>query len=153
MRFVIAALALAGAILLGSAASAGSSEEVREVYGKFAAAQNARDLDAVKLLLLDSPQFLWVSDGKSIWGRDAVLKRMALFQEFEVWYVTPELSKSVVVTVGADTAFLHLPLELTIGSTAAAPDKLRFLVSVLCVKTSRGWRIAALFTTAENAKD
>jgi len=29
------------------------------------------------------------------------------------------------------------------------PDRLRFLVSVLCVKTPAGWRIAALFTSTE----
>jgi hypothetical protein len=37
-----------------------------------------------------------------------------------------------------------------IGS-AKAPDRLRFLVSMLCVRTPDGWRIAALFTTT--AKD
>jgi hypothetical protein len=28
-------------------------------------------------------------------------------------------------------------------------DSVRFLVSILCVRTSQAWRIAALFTTAE----
>src|SRR5207253_962736 len=121
-------------------------EEVRATYERFVAAQNARDLDGVRALLLDSPQFLWVSDGRSVWGREAMLARMASFQEAEVWFVAPALDKAVAVEVGADAAYLHLPLTLVIGS-AKAPDRLPFLVSMLCVRTPAGWRIAALFTT------
>jgi hypothetical protein len=99
-------------------------------------------------VLLDSPRFLWVSDGLSVWGREAVLKRMSLFQEAPVWRVAPELERSVAVELGADAAYLHLPLALTIGSSGA-PETFRFLVSVLCVATPDGWRIAALFTTTE----
>jgi hypothetical protein len=54
----------------------------------------------------------------------------------------------VPVRVSDTTAFLHLPLTLVIGSQPS-PDRVRFLVSVLCVRAAEGWRIAALFTTAE----
>ena len=117
---------------------------------KTIAAQNMRDPEKVGSLLLDSPNFLWVSDGKSIWGHDAVLKRMALFQEARIWHVEPALERSVAVTVSDTTAFLHLPLALELAFSPAEPETLRFLVSVLCVRTSQGWRIAALFTTTEN---
>ena len=152
MKPAIVALALLAAALTAPRAEADPSDEVRALYGQFAAAQNMRDLEKVGSLLLDSPSFLWVSDGKSIWGREAVLKRMALFQEARVWRVAPELDKAVAVTVSDNTAFLHLPLELAIAFSAAEPDRLRFLVSVLCVGTPEGWRIAALFTTTENPK-
>src|SRR5258708_10822202 len=152
MKPAIVALAFLAAVFATPRAKADPSDEVRAVYRQFATAQNMRDLDKVGSLLLDSPKFLWVSDGKSIWGRDAVLKRMALFQEARIWHVEPELDKSVAVTVGDDTAFIHLPLELALAFSAAEPDRLRFLVSVLCVGTPEGWRIAALFTTTENAK-
>jgi ketosteroid isomerase-like protein len=144
----IAQLVLALAALASGPAWAGPMEEARATYDRFVAAQNARDLGKVRSLLLDSPRFLWVSDGQSIWGRDAMIERMASFQEAEVWRVDPALDKAVAVEVNADAAFLHLPLQLTIGSSAS-PDKLRFLVSVLCVRTPDGWRIAALFTTSE----
>ncbi len=98
-----------------------------------------------------SDRFLWVSDGISVWGPDAVLERMALFQKAEVWHVDPDLARAVPVEVGPQVAYLHLPLELTIGS-ASRPDHLRFLVSVLGVETPAGWRIAALFTTTEKAR-
>jgi hypothetical protein len=103
----------------------------------------------VREVLADTPQFLWVSDGQFIWGRDATLSRMASFQEAEVWRVEPALERSVAVPVSEDAGFLHLPLDLVIGA-ASGPDRLKFVVSVLCVRTGQGWHIAALFTT--NAK-
>jgi ketosteroid isomerase-like protein len=150
MKPAIVALALLAAVLTAPRAEADPSDEVRVVYRQFVAAQNVHDLEKVGSVLLDSPSFLWVSDGKAIWGRDAVLKRMALFQEARIWHVEPALDKSVTVPVSDNTAFLHLPLELAIAFSPAEPERLRFLVSVLCVRTSQGWRIAALFTTTEN---
>ena len=150
MKSAIVALAMLALTAMTPAVKAGTAEDVTSLYSAFAAAQNDRDLMRVRMLLLDSPRFLWVSDGKSIWGRKAVLKRMALFQEARIWHVEPELEKSAVVPVGADAAYLHLPLELAIAFSTAEPETLRFLVSVLCVRTQEGWRIAALFTTTEN---
>jgi ketosteroid isomerase-like protein len=122
------------------------AHEVRQLYTRFAAAQNSLDLDGVRALLLDSPKFLWVSDGQSFWGPDAVLARMASFQGAEVWRVEPDLAHAVAVSVAADVAYIHLPLDLVIGGEEQ-PDRLRFLVSMLGVATDAGWRIAALFTT------
>ncbi len=149
LRNALIALGLLAMWMLAPGARAGALDDVRALYAAFAAAQNARDLKAVESLLLDSPTFLWVSDGMSIWGRDATIKRMSLFQGNDIWRVEPALQKAVVVEVGAETAFYHLPLTLVIGAGGAAPERIAFLVSVLCVKTAAGWRIAALFTTNE----
>jgi ketosteroid isomerase-like protein len=150
MKQTMVALALLAAAWTVPSAAVDPSDEARAVYRKFVAAQNMHDLEMVGSVLLESPSFLWVSEGKAIWGRDAVLKRMALFQEARIWHVEPALDKSVAVPVSDDTSFLHLPIELTIGFSLAEPEKLKFLVSVLCVRTPEGWRIAALFTTTEN---
>jgi hypothetical protein len=130
------------------AAAADPTEAVRALYQRFAAAQNAHDLTAVRPLLLDRPEFLWVSDGQSFWGPDAVLARMASFQQAEVWRVEPDLARAVAVPVRDGVAYLHLPLVLVIGPKAN-PDRLRFLVSMLGVETQAGWKIAALFTATE----
>jgi ketosteroid isomerase-like protein len=152
MKQILGAIAVVlwAAIVAAPGVHADQSDEVRALYRQFAAAQNMRDLEAVGGLLLDSDKFLWVSDGKSIWGRAAALKRMALFQEARIWHVEPDLDDAVVVSVGGDAAFLHLPLELRLAFSAAEPERLRFLVSVLCVKTPEGWHIAALFTATQN---
>jgi hypothetical protein len=133
---------------LSPAALAAPGQEALNLYERFAAAQNARDLAKVRALFLASPDFLWVSDGQSIWGADDTLKRMALFQEADIWRVEPNLAKAKSVTVDDHTAYLHLPLVLTIGPKAA-PEKFGFLVTVLCVETEQGWRIAGLFTTTD----
>jgi hypothetical protein len=150
MRAAIILLALLTLAVAAPHAMAGPADEVRAVYQQFAAAQNEHDLGKVRALLLDSPNFLWVSDGKSVWGRDETLKRMALFQEARIWHVEPDLAKAVAVDVSDTTAFLHLPLALDLAFTPAPPETLRFLVSVLGVRTAEGWRIAALFTTTQN---
>jgi len=126
--------------------AAGNADEVRALYSRFYTAQNARNLDEVKAQFLDSPDFLWVSDGKSFWSREATLERMKMFQVNEVWRVEPDLKNAKVIEVSDTVAYLHLTLDLFIGSTAK-PDRIGFLVSALCVKTAQGWKIAALFTT------
>lgn len=140
-------LALNAALI--ASARADTRGDVLSLYQHFADAQNARDLPATAALLLDSPDFLWVSDGKSIWGREALLERMQRFQTLEVWRAEPLLDRARLVEVAPDVAYIHMPLDLHLG-TKADPSTTRFLVSVLCRKTSAGWRIAALFTTADN---
>lgn len=151
MKALLAALALVGGLVAAPGAWAGPGQEVQTLYMRFLEAQNARDLGRVRDALLESDKFLWVSDGMAIWGPDAVLQRMALFQKAEVWHVEPDLARAVPVEVAKGVAYLHLPLTLVIGQTAR-PDRLRFLVSVLGVETPAGWRIAALFTTTEKAR-
>jgi ketosteroid isomerase-like protein len=140
---------LAFAIWMPTFARADTRGDVLAVYNAFAAAQNARDPARIKAALLDSPDFLWVSDGKSVWGREALLERMSRFQTLEVWRVEPLLDRARVVEVAADVAYINMPLDLHLG-TKSAPTVTRFLVSILCRKTPDGWRIAALFTTLDN---
>jgi len=142
----LAAIALAACLV--SSAQAAPVDEAQDLYRHFVAAQNTHDLDSVRALLLDSPRFLWVSDGKTFWGRDTMIERMASFQQAQIWRVEPNLDKAVPVEVNEEAAYLHLPLTLVIGASSG-PDRLRFLVSMLAVRTGDGWKIAALFTTTE----
>lgn len=151
MRTMMAGLAFTLVAMTSPKLQAAPADEVRAVYGKFLAAQNARDLQQVRSVLWNSPKFLWVSDGMAVWGAAALVERMGRFQQAEIWHVEPDLAKAVPVELSDGTAYLHLPLVLTICSSAK-PDLLRFLVSVLGVQTPEGWRIAALFTTTEKPR-
>lgn len=151
-RSVLAAgLAVAGALVLPSLARAESSggSALVDTYRRFVAAQNAGDLGTVHGLFTEVPRFLWVSDGQSVWGRDAAIERMSLFRKSEVWEVTPDLAGAVTVSLDERTAYLHLSLVLAIGSKVPGPDHLPFLVSMLGIRgtPSEPYRIAALFTT------
>ena len=44
-------------------------DEVRAVFDKYIAIQNAHDLKGMRNLLSDSPDMLWISRGKPIWFR------------------------------------------------------------------------------------
>ena len=129
-------------------ARADARSEIVQLYEKFAAAQNARDLATVRSLLSDSPDFLWVSDGRPVWGADATVARMSGFQKSAVWRVVPALDGARAVMLSSDAGFLHLSLVLTIGS-ADAPDHLPFLVEMIARRGANGWKIEALLTTAD----
>ncbi|MFO1151626.1 MAG: nuclear transport factor 2 family protein [Alsobacter sp.] len=143
----------AGALALGRtrpAAAASQGDDLVATYRRFVTAQNAGDLATVRSLFTETPRFLWVSDGQSIWGRDAAVERMALFRQSEVWRVTPDLQTAVTVALDERTAYLHLSLVLAIGPKEPGPDHLPFLVSLLGTRAhaSEPFAIAALFTTA-----
>ena len=150
MRATLLGLALGTATLLAGEALGAPRDEIRATYEQFVAAQNARDLDRVRSLLLDSPEFLWVSDGRSFWGREALVARMASFQRAETWRALPDLDHAAFVTVSERSAYIHMPLVLQIGARGGPVNDTRFLVSILFTRADGDWRIAALFTTLQN---
>lgn len=81
---LLAASAVTMALATPAAAAAGEAVEIRAKYRNFVAAQNARDLKTVGASFVDGPNFLWVSDGRSFWGREGLLARMGRFQLAEV---------------------------------------------------------------------
>lgn len=141
-------LALMLAISLGSPVQADPQQDIRVLYETFVAAQNAHDIDAVRAVLSESPDFLWITDGRPVWGREEMLTRMASFQNAEIWQVEPEYDASRVIVLDDDTAVFHVPLVLVIGSKVD-PARLKWLVEVLCQKEPAGWRIAGLFTSVD----
>lgn len=118
------------------------------LYHRFWHAQNARDLRAVRAELWESPDFLWLNEGRAAWGPEALLAGLRAAQEVEVWRVEPVVSRLRVVPVAADAAQLTVPVDLVVGR-ATAPGRARWQVAVLGRHGAEGWRIAALFATRE----
>ena len=144
---MLGSIAFGAMMLVVPPGAAAPREEVRAAYETFVGAQNARDIAGVRALLLDSPQFLWVSNGQSFWGRETMIARMMEFQRAEVWRAKPDLERATFVEVSPLVAYLHMPLTLAVGSAARGVAETNFLVSALFVRTGEGWRISALFTT------
>ena len=71
----IRSLAVVIAASLGTAAFAAPEDDVKATFDNFVAAQNAHDAAAVRALLVDAPDFLWITRGNVVWGRDAAMKR------------------------------------------------------------------------------
>ena len=138
---LIQALFVAGILAFSSfVASAASEDDVRATFDQFVKAQNSHDIVGVRDLLLDSPNFLWVTRGAPLWGREAALKRFeSLYQG--TWKLSPDMPNLKTVLVSETTAQLYVPITFNIGAAGQpAPDTL-FLMNQTLVKTSAGWRI------------
>lgn len=139
---VVAALFVVG-VLISSHAFAAPEDEVKAVFERFVTAQNAHDLKAVADLLRDSPNFLWITRGAPIWGREAALKRFeALYQG--TWRLEPEGSALKVTMLAENTAQLYVPIVFTIGAPGQPAQPTRFLMNQVLVKTAAGWRVSSI---------
>jgi ketosteroid isomerase-like protein len=122
-------------------AFAGVDDDVKAIFDRFVAAQNAHDVSAVRDVLLDSPNFLWITRGAPIWGRDAALKRFeTLYQG--TWKLSPDTSNLKVVLLSDTTAQLYVPIMFNIGPPGQPAPDAPFLMNQTLVKTAAGWRIA-----------
>lgn len=130
-----------------SAVTAAPEDEVRLLFDQFVKAQNAHDAVAVRDLLLDSPNFLWVTRGAPIWGRDAAMKRFeTLYQG--TWKLSPDMASLKAVSVTDTTAQLHVPITFNIGPPGQPAPDAPFLMNQTLVKTAAGWRIANILPIA-----
>ncbi len=138
-RTTLAALLM---ICAGSV-QAGTEDEVKAQFSKFVAAQNAHDLKAVGDMLLDSPQFLWITRGVPIWGREAALKRFeALYQG--TWSLDPKADELKVFEVQPGVAQLYVPITFMVAPAGQTAQPTRFLMNQILVKTPEGWKVSSI---------
>src|SRR3954449_11186179 len=110
LRIAISLVLLA----VAGVAKAGSEDEVKALFAKFVAAQNAHDLKAVGELLQDSPQFLWITRGAPVWGRDAALKRFeSLYQG--TWSLEAKTDELKVTELQPGVSQLYAPITFMIA--------------------------------------
>jgi ketosteroid isomerase-like protein len=130
-------------MILAGSAQAGTEDEVKAQFSKFVAAQNAHDLKAVGDMLLDSPQFLWITRGAPIWGREAALKRFeALYQG--TWSLAPKTDELKVFEVQPGVAQLYVPIIFMIAPAGQTAQPVRFLMNQILVKTPEGWKVSSV---------
>ncbi len=135
-----------GALMLLSVAvpaAAADEGEVRAAFEHFVAAQNAHDPEAVDALLLDSPEFLWITRGSAIWGAAAALERFASLYE-GTWRLEPEASALQVMTIAEGAAQVFVPIDFTIGAPGEQPQQTRFLMNMVLTDTPDGWKISSI---------
>jgi hypothetical protein len=133
--------------LMGSVGSAhGSTEdEVRAVFDRFAQVPNAHDAKALEeTLLADSPQFLWITRGTTVWGRDAALQRWAKLYE-GTWRLEPDPASVRATPISDGVAQLHAAVQFTVDAPGQPPQVTRFLLNQVLVKSSGTWRVMSIF--------
>ena len=124
-------------------AQASDQDEVKALFTKFVTAQNAHDLKAVGELLQDSPNFLWVTRGAPVWGRDAALKRFeALYQG--TWSLDPKSEELKVIELQPGVAQLYVPITFMIAQAGQTAQPMRFLMYQVLVKTTNGWKVSSI---------
>jgi uncharacterized protein (TIGR02246 family) len=126
------------------AAAAGPEDEVRSAFERFVQVQNAHDGRALAGLLADSPDFLWITRGNVIWGREAALQRFSKLYE-GTWQLEPELGTLKVVQLGADTAQLHVAVNFRTGVAGQPPQTTRMFLNQVLVRVDGTWRVASIF--------
>jgi len=134
---------IAALLFAATAAHAGTEDEVKGQFGKFIAAQNAHDLKAVGEILLDSPQFLWITRNTPVWGRDDALKR---FEENYkgTWLLEPKFEEIKVSELSPGSAQLFVPAVFTIAPPGQTAQPRNFLLTQIYVRTADGWKLATI---------
>ncbi|HXZ54561.1 MAG TPA: SgcJ/EcaC family oxidoreductase [Burkholderiales bacterium] len=138
-RFLI----LLAASMFATAAHANMEEEVRAVFDKYISTQNAHDLKGMRGLLADTPDILWISRGKPIWGREAVLK--TLEERYKgTWKIDVDKKELRVISVSRRVAQVYAPTQLSAGEPGAEPSRNRLYINLVMVKKPEGWQIVSI---------
>ena len=114
-------------VLFAGYASAAPEDEVRATFERFVTAQNAHDVKAVEALLQEFPDFLWITRGVPVWGREAALKRFEALYE-GTWHLDPEAAGIKVMMIGDAAAQIYVPIMFNIGASGQSAQPTRFLM-------------------------
>jgi uncharacterized protein (TIGR02246 family) len=118
-------------------------EEVRAMFDRYVAIQNEHDSKSMRNLLVDSPDFLWISRGKPIWGREAALKELE--ERYKgTWQLEVDRKDLRVISVSRRVAHVYATTKLTAGDAGAKPAKTRAYINLIMVKKPEGWQIASV---------
>jgi uncharacterized protein (TIGR02246 family) len=123
---------------------ASTEDEVRAVFDHFVQIQNAHDTKALGALLADSPQFLWITRGTAVWGRDAALQRFAKLHK-GTWQLAPDPASIRVVPLSDGAAQLHAVVQFTIGAPGQPAQVVRYFLNQVLVKSDGAWRVMSIF--------
>jgi ketosteroid isomerase-like protein len=127
-----------------NAVRAGTEDEVKALFAKFVAAQNAHDLKAVGDILQDSPQMFWITRGQVYLGRDAALKRFGEYYQ-GTWVLEPKVNEMKVIELTPTVAQLFAPTVFRIALPGQTAQPTLFLLNQIYVKEPSGWRLASIF--------
>jgi len=134
---VVMGLTIAGA-LAASPVRAVPNDEIRRVFSQFIAVQNAHDIDGVRKILSDSPDFLWILPGHVVRDQRAALD--GLRELFKTkWHVDPDWSTFQVQ--GLDVSSAEIFVRVSISGDA----RIRIAqLNLVLVDTPRGWRVLSV---------
>jgi len=160
LKTVTSFIAAAALIAVGAAAHAAAphhftdrdKQEVQDVFLRQAAAATAHDIVAFGNVLADAPPgqpdpVIFVSHAYEFWGKPALIEHFK--ETFKgVWKFEPKRESIKIVPLTADVAQVYAATQITLGASEATAKTVPFLVYEVAVRTSKGWRIAAIVPVA-----
>jgi hypothetical protein len=151
---------LATLILLGAALSmpgAAHAEpldgptltKIGELYRTLIDAENRHDLTAVRKMVWQSPDTLFVAktataaegNWAGFWGSEVVMRHLADLYA-GTFVMSPHYDRVKTVGLTADAAETYAPLDITVSYAGQTPAPKPFLMIVTWVRTSDGWMMA-----------
>jgi len=143
MRSLLAGLFVYALSAMTTAAAAPIDEELRATVERFVTAQNGHDLNAASGMLLDSPNFLWITRGIPVWGHSDALSR---FQKLYAgtWHLEPDWAALRTVVAEPHVAEIFVPIAFTIGAPDQPAQDVQFLMNMVLTKQGTGWKVAAI---------
>ena len=130
-------------LLTGAAATAAPMDDVKTAFDAFVTAQNAHDATAVRALLADAPDFLWITRGNVVWGRDAAMKRFEA-NYAGTWKLAPKLTELKVILLGDGAAQLYVPVLFTVGPAGQPAQESWSFINQTLLKTAEGWKVRSI---------
>ena len=143
MRLLAASTMLASVWLTTSPVTAAPEDEVRAAFDRFVTAQNSHDITAVGSILWESPDFLWITRGTPIWGREAALNRFTTLYE-GTWHLGPDVSNLKIIMLADGVAALYVPIIFSIGAPGRPVQQMKFLMNQIVLRTPDGWKVSSI---------
>jgi hypothetical protein len=149
----VAMLLVAGTcMLVGAQANARDGDTIKEInilYRALIDAENRHDLSAVRTMVWQSPDMLFVAktatpaegNWAGFWGTEVVLQHFQdLYQG--IFFMEPDYSRVKTVSLTKDVAETYAPLSISVGYAGQTSVPKPFLMVVTWIRTIAGWKMA-----------
>ncbi len=151
-RMIPSALALLTCLPVSAGAAPlddATLHQINGLYRKLIEAENRHDLGAVREMLWNSPDALFVAktataaegNWAGFWGTEVILQH---FHDLYagVFVMDPDYAQVKTVGLSRDVALTYAPLKISVAYAGQTPVPKPFLMIVNWVRTPDGWRMA-----------
>ncbi|MEO6611604.1 MAG: hypothetical protein ABIT05_05350 [Chitinophagaceae bacterium] len=143
MKARIIATAMVVILTISIQSKAKEKNDPRGTFNEFIKAQNQHDLVLLSNLLLDSQDFLWITKGLTIWGKDEAIKRFENLYK-GTWTLDPDLASLKIITLGKNSRQIFVPITFSIGEKGQESKQIKFLMNMILIKKSNSWKVASI---------
>jgi hypothetical protein len=142
--------AAAAALAPADPLDAATLGEINAVYRTLIDAENRHDLAAVRALVWESPNTLFVAktataaegNWAGFWGTDVVMRKFSDLYQGGVFVMAPDYTRVKTVGLTSQSAETYAPLNISVAYAGQTPVPKPFLMIVTWVRTPGGWKMA-----------